>query len=314
MLLGAAVFAGAFAYTGFDFSKFSTDEFTEKTYTVDGAFTGVSIDAGEADVDFAISGNGKVTAECFESDKISREVFIKDGILCIRQIDGHTWIDRIGITAQSPKMTVYLPVAEYESIELQSATGDITLPGSFSFGKINITTSTGDAMLCAGEAQKRASHGAVEITSSTGDIVMNGFEAADIQIKTSTGDITVNDVSCAGEYYQFIYTGDTAITALTCKSFEANTSTGMMNLNGVLVSGPLEITSESGDISLALSDADEISINTSTGEVTGSLLSEKVFNAQSSTGDISVPGTNAGGKCDITTSTGDINIVLSEHR
>ena len=48
-----------------------------------------------------------------------------------------------------------------------------------------------------------------------------------------------------------------------------------------------------------------------TGDVTGSLCSEKVFIARSDTGHISVPETVNGGKCSITTDTGDIIITLS---
>ena len=49
-------------------------------------------------------------------------------------------------------------------------------------------------------------------------------------------------------------------------------------------------------------------MKTDTGKVVGSLLSEKVFIAETSTGKVSVPKTTTGGKCEITTSTGDIKI------
>ena len=49
-------------------------------------------------------------------------------------------------------------------------------------------------------------------------------------------------------------------------------------------------------------------VNTSTGDVNGTLLSEKIFITDTSTGRVSVPKTTSGGKCEITTSTGDINI------
>ena len=56
------------------------------------------------------------------------------------------------------------------------------------------------------------------------------------------------------------------------------------------------------------SDAAQISVKTSTGDVTGTLLSEKVFITETSTGTIRVPKTITGGKCEITTSTGNIKI------
>ena len=55
-------------------------------------------------------------------------------------------------------------------------------------------------------------------------------------------------------------------------------------------------------------EARTISIKTDTGDVTGTLLSEKEFITDSDTGNIDVPKTTTGGKCEITTDTGDIKI------
>jgi hypothetical protein len=46
--------------------------------------------------------------------------------------------------------------------------------------------------------------------------------------------------------------------------------------------------------------------------VTGSLLTDKVFIAQTSTGKINVPETTAGGQCRVSTDTGDILLTIAE--
>ena len=56
------------------------------------------------------------------------------------------------------------------------------------------------------------------------------------------------------------------------------------------------------------SDAAEIFVQTSTGDVEGSLLSSKVFIANTDTGKVDVPKSITGGRCEITTDTGDIRI------
>ena len=56
------------------------------------------------------------------------------------------------------------------------------------------------------------------------------------------------------------------------------------------------------------SDAAEIYVRTSTGDVAGSLLTDKVFMTQTDTGNVGVPQTITGGKCEIHTDTGDIQI------
>ena len=55
-------------------------------------------------------------------------------------------------------------------------------------------------------------------------------------------------------------------------------------------------------------DAGELTVLTGTGDVTGSLLSAKVFITHSDTGMVDVPETTTGGKCKITTDTGDISM------
>jgi len=57
-------------------------------------------------------------------------------------------------------------------------------------------------------------------------------------------------------------------------------------------------------------DAGEIVIETDTGDVEGTLLSDKIFITETDTGRIDVPKTTTGGRCQITTDTGDIKIKI----
>jgi DUF4097 and DUF4098 domain-containing protein YvlB len=59
-------------------------------------------------------------------------------------------------------------------------------------------------------------------------------------------------------------------------------------------------------------DAAEIYIKTDTGNVEGRFLSDKVFIAKTDTGLINVPKTITGGRCEITTNTGDICVTLDK--
>lgn len=309
MLAGAAVIAGVFAYSGFDFSKFGTDDFEPKTYTAQGQFTGVDIDAGEADVEFKKSAGGNVTAECTESVKTEREIFIKGKTLYITRKDTRTWADRIGISTGTPKMTVYLPAEKYDSLAFRSSTGDMEIPDGFSFDKIDIVTDTGDVRIeSSPSALDAPTHGTIDILTSTGDVAIKRVVARKIKIVTDTGDVAVNTVSCTEGFTQTVDTGDTDIDNLTCNSFDSNGATGDLMLNGVYVSGGMTVSRSTGDVLINKSDAHDISITTSTGDVTGNLLSGKAFTAESDTGDVSVPKNAPGGNCGIKTSTGDIRI------
>ena len=68
------------------------------------------------------------------------------------------------------------------------------------------------------------------------------------------------------------------------------------------------IERSTGNVKFDRSDAAEIFVKTNTGNVTGSLLTDKVFTTQTDTGDVSVPKTVTGGRCEIKTDTGDIKI------
>ena len=76
----------------------------------------------------------------------------------------------------------------------------------------------------------------------------------------------------------------------------------------MVANGKFSLERSTGDIHFTKCDAAEISVETSTGDVTGSLLSDKVYMTQTSTGRIDVPKTTTGGKCEISTDTGNIKI------
>ena len=102
------------------------------------------------------------------------------------------------------------------------------------------------------------------------------------------------------------------MTGVTCKALTSTGSTGKITLNNVVANDLLQIERSTGDVRLENCDAGEIKIKTSTGDVTGTLKSEKIFFASASTGKVRVPKTASGGICEITTSTGDIEIEIEK--
>ncbi len=93
--------------------------------------------------------------------------------------------------------------------------------------------------------------------------------------------------------------------------FTAESDTGTIFLKNVVAEGRFSIENGTGNVKFEKSDAAQISVKTSTGDVTGTLLSEKVFITETSTGNVRVPKTITGGKCAITTSTGNIEINIT---
>jgi DUF4097 and DUF4098 domain-containing protein YvlB len=108
-----------------------------------------------------------------------------------------------------------------------------------------------------------------------------------------------------------VSTGETHIADLKCKNFTSTGDTGDITLRNVVASEKLSIERGTGDIEFADCDAAEIFIKTDTGDVEGTLLTGKVFVVETDTGSIEVPKNTTGGKCQISTDTGDIEIDIS---
>ena len=79
----------------------------------------------------------------------------------------------------------------------------------------------------------------------------------------------------------------------------------------MIAENKLSIKRSTGNVKFRSCDAAELYVKTSTGNVTGSLLTDKVFITETGTGRIDVPETSVGGRCEIKTDTGDIEIKIN---
>ncbi len=157
----------------------------------------------------------------------------------------------------------------------------------------------------------RGEYGDISVKSSTGHINIGNISADTLDLSVSTGKITVTDADCAGDVKVSVSTGKTNLTDVKCKSLTSSGNTGDISLKNVIVAKKLSLARTTGDVKLDACDAAEILIKTNTGDVKCSLLSDKHYTAQTSTGKIDVPTiTSGGGICDITTSTGDIVVTV----
>lgn len=304
--IGLIAFAGAMAACSWDFTKLSTVKYVTNTYEVNGDFDGISIDVDTTEVEFAPSDDERCRVVCVESEKIKHSASVQGGTLVINAVDTLKWYDYIRLSFEAPKITVYLPESEYASLSIDTDTGDIAIPEDFTFEYLRINGDTADVVCMASVLN------AIEINLSTGGIKADGITAGEIDLTTSTGDINMNSVAADGNITVGTDTGTVKLNGVTCADFSAESDTGNITLANVVAEGCFSIENDTGDVRFENSNALEISVKTSTGDVTGTLLSEKVFITETSTGNISVPKTITGGRCEITTSTGDIDIKIIE--
>lgn len=302
MLIGCIIFVGAMTVLNWDFKKLSTVKYETNNYEINEDYKKISIMTDTADILFVPSENAKSTVICHEQKNTKHSVKVSDSTLLIETVDTRKWYEHIGINLGSTKITVYLPKAEYSSLLINESTGNIKIPKDFKFGDVNITLSTGDVYFSA-EASKP-----VKIKTSTGNICAENASIQALELSATTGRITVSNVICNEDIHLEISTGKTNLKNIQCKNLISNGSTGDISLNSVIATEKFTIKRSTGDVNFNCSDATEISVDTDTGDVTGSLLTEKVFITQTDTGNIDVPKTVNGGKCEISTDTGDIKI------
>lgn len=302
VLIGSIAFVSVMTMLEWDFSKLSTIKYESNEYRINENFKNISIVTNTADIVFLPCETNESLIQCFEQQNVKHSVTVNGDTLIIEVVDTRKWYEHIGINFKTPKITISIPQGEYGTLLAKSDTGDTEIPNAFKFEIIDICESTGDVKNSA------SASGDIRIKTSTGNICVENISAGALNLSVSTGDITVFDAVCENDLTVEISTGRTTLTDIMCKSVISSGDTGDLYLKNVIATEKYSIERSTGDVKLDGSDAGEIFINTDTGDVTGTLLSEKIFMTETSTGKVTVPKTTSGGKCDITTSTGNINI------
>lgn len=287
LVIGGILFGGAMYILNWDFAALSTDEYQTETHTIREDFSSISIRVDTADVLFINAGSEDATVTSHMEANITCSVGVTDGTLLIESEDHRNWYEHIGIHFGAPKVTVSIPQGQYADILVKTSTGDVQIPGDFAFE--NITIGAG-----------------------TGDIRLDGVTADSLDLTVSTGRVTVSDLTCGGDLDIRVTTGRTSLSDIRCRNLTSSGDTGKITLENVIATEKMTLARSTGDIAFDRCDATELSVTTDTGDIRGSLLSEKVFIAAADTGKVDVPNTVTGGKCQITTDTGDIVITIEE--
>lgn len=303
--IGCILFAGVMTSVGWNFQKLSTVGYETNTYEFNEPFGDISLTTDTADIVFALSDDGKCRVECREEENKKHLVSVIKDALVIKSVNTEPWYDRIGFHFGLPKIKIYLPKAEYNALSIRESTGNIKIPKDFAFANADISLSTGNTDFCA------SASGKIKIKASTGDIRTKNITAGSLDLTVSTGDVTVSDVNCGGNIDVGVSTGKTYLTNVLCKSVVSHGSTGDIFFKNVIAAEKFSIKRSTGHVKFGNSDAAEIFVKTDTGDVTGNLLTDKVFITQTDTGDVDVPKTVNGGKCEINTDTGDIKIKIA---
>ena len=264
---GALVFAGMSA-VHFKFRDLDTAEYVTNTYDLGEGFTRVEMDLDTADVTLAPAADGKCRVVCVETEKHPHTVTVQGGTLIVRAPKDHKWLDSMNISllTHSPSVTVYLPAADYESLQLEADTGRVILSPGLAFETVDVDADTGSVSVDGVDVKT------LKISNDTGRIKVANMTPQTAELEADTGSIEVTDVVCAGD--------------LRCEE-----NTGSIRLQDV--------------------DGANLYLKADTGSISGTIRTEKVFYAKSSTGSVKVPEGTSGGRCEAETSTGSIRLSIS---
>ena len=192
------------------------------------------------------------------------------------------------------------------SFSAERSTGNLTVDGLTVSGSAFIEGSTGRT-----ELNHIDVGGRLTIETNTGDMTANTLKAESLSINGDTSRIHVTNAEIRTTVDIKNDTGDVSLANMKAASLSLEIDTGDSLLTDCILTESIRIDSNTGDVTFGSSDAPAITVITDTGRVSGSLLTGKMFNAQSDTGKITVPEDSAvGGRCNITTDTGNINITI----
>ena len=311
MIAGLILFWGVVIATDGGWERPISHEITTQTYDITEAFHHISVETDADDVLLTyipyVDSNDLLYAEsmgvtCSESENRSYSVSVENDTLVIRLNDQRKWYDHISLFSEAGSIIIRLPEKEYGNLTIRGETSDIEIGKDFSFASVDVSVSTGDVYCYASVADNLRIHG------STGSVRVEDCTIRNLDVAVSTGKITVSNVHCGEDLSLDLDTGEAKVKDVLCKNLTSTGSTGDLVLENVSISEKLTADRSTGDIQLDGVSAEEMELTTDTGDVSGHLSEEMIFFASSDTGDISVPQSTTGGKCVITTDTGDIAI------
>ena len=271
----------------FDFNKLNGIKIVSKTFDVEESFEKIDILSTECDIRIFPSEDESCKVICNQRDDQLSSVEVKDNTLAISQTDNRKWYEYLSFwRGDDISISIYLPKDEYQSLCIKTASGDVEIPGGFSFFEAELSSSSGDIAF-QGNAKS------LYVCSTSGDLSIKNAEADAMSTKSTSGGILLSNIGA--------------------QSLEAESTSGDIILKSAAIDGSLSAKSTSGDINLDSVDAKSLEMSSSSGDIIGSILSAKNFVADTNSGDIDIPTSDSSaGECIISTTSGNIKIkVLS---
>lgn len=343
--VGIICSVGSLALVRFNVAELDTMEWEDKTYAVEDTFTNISIRGGDATVSLVPATDGKCKVVCTENEVIYDKVEVINNTLTIERVDESQWYHNIGMHFGEIEVAVYLPEDKYESLFIDNTSGRVEVPEDFTFAEAEVVNSSGKINFMADvdgalkventsggiyvsdnsveslsvkgtsgsiEVMNVVATGDVEVNGSSGGINISNVECANISVENSSGVIRLSEVVATGDVNVKGTSGGVHLEDVECVNVTGSNSSGKINCTDVIVTGDMNLENSSGGIALEACDAESLKLSATSGSIKGTLLTEKIFRADATSGSVDVPKTTSGGVCEVTTTSGSISLSLVE--
>lgn len=301
--LGALV---AISLGGEGFGAFNTLNFDTKEYSPVGDFDSIKVYGIECNVKFLLSTDGSCRVVCPEAENIYHEIEIFEGTLTINRVDNRRFYQRFGVQVGDLDILVYLPESEYESLYVNTVSGDINIPDDFKLESASAKSVSGEISCRAGVS------GNISLESTSGEIEVGSSAPTSVELNSTSGSVTVSDMNISDILDVKTVSGDVSVRNTKQTNLNISTTSGKTECKNSVSSGKILIDTTSGKTVLELCDAGTINIKSVSGDVRGKLLSEKDFEVSTVSGDVDVPDKDSGGKCHIKTTSGSVYFTIAE--
>lgn len=322
IVLGSVLSLSTSAMIDADLSRLNTITYTVGTHLVSESFSSIYIDTSEADIRLLPSSDDTCSVVCPQGEQITHTVTVENDTLTVQRADIRKWYEHIGIFWDSERelaVTVYLPMQKYASLTLKCTSGEISVPGQFSFSQAKISTTSGDINYCANTG------GALSLSSTSGDLTIHDLTAEQIKAQSTSGSIGLSEINAAKlktastsgdvdlsnvlvdtQMELDSTSGSIDLAGVTAAELKAASTSGDIDLSNVLAATQMELDSTSGQITLDRCDAQTLQLHSMSGDIFGSLLTEKQFVTNTTSGTVRVPNSSGTDTCRASTTSGNI--------
>lgn len=226
-LVGAGLFLTAFISVDFDITMLSTGKKITQTHTFEEDFSNIRISVDTPDINFIISENEtpRVDSQTMSTSKYS--VYVKNDTLYITEKESFSWFDLVRFNFGKSSITVYISKSVYNSIIIETDTGDISL-NDITAESISLESDTGNIKLANTKVNKN-----INLENNTGNTTLTSVECTVLSGESDTGNITFTDVIASGKINLESDTGNIKLNDCDGGSLEIESDTG--NVTGVLL-------------------------------------------------------------------------------